>query len=73
LFLSDNLFQGSTGRRNIVLLIESFVFFTTILQTEIFAGDTIAEALVSPLALVVLVEEVRHLTLEPVFVFYLII
>lgn len=48
---------------NIVLLIESFVFFTTILQTEIFAGDTIAEALVSPLALVVLVEEVRHLTL----------
>ena len=28
---------------------------------------------VSPLALVVLVEEVRHLTLEPVFVFYLII
>jgi len=50
-----------------------FVFFTTILQTEIFAGDTIAEALVSPLALVVLVEEVRHLTLEPVFVFYLII
>ena len=52
--------------RNILTLVVGFVVFAAVFQTKILACNTVAEALVSPLAQIRGVEEVGHLAVEPI-------